>query len=312
MSNLPEPETVGQEIIYPVATPALPSAAGNIEQLSAAWTQQINLPGATYIAPHFSHFDLPDGAYLIVRSPDGSRSRTYTGQGKEMPESTSGFWGIHIDGDTAVLELFTRVAVADGAIAIDKVASGLVPLEALTARAGQPPMEAICGSDDSDWAKCYESSESEIYDRSRAVARLLINGVSACTGWLVGSEGHLMTNEHCIGSQAALPSIDFEFMAEGPNCATDCSSALACPGTIEASSGTMIQVDGPLDYALLIPDTSVASNTDLPATYGFMRLRVTKVDKEEIVATVLRDGELVSRAGINLPGIKVREQIPTA
>ncbi|MEM8884416.1 MAG: pyruvate kinase [Planctomycetota bacterium] len=56
----------------------------------------------------------------------------------------------------------------------------------------------------------------------------------------------------------------------------------------------------------------VEKGSDIFLRDGFMRLRVTKVDKEEIVATVLRDGELVSRAGINLPGIKVREQIPTA
>lgn len=44
---------------------------------------------------------------------------------------------------------------------------------------------------------------------------------------------------------------------------------------------------------------------------GFLRLRVENVGKEQITATVLRDGELVSRSGINLPGVDIKERVPT-
>ena len=50
-------------------------------------------------------------------------------------------------------------------------------------------------------------------------------------------------------------------------------SSLACPGVIEASGGTFITDDPDLDYSLVIPDTSTGTGTDLPATYGYMRLR---------------------------------------
>jgi hypothetical protein len=135
--------------------------------------------------------------------------------------------------------------------------------------------ESICTTDDTREAKCYQDTEPEAYDNARAVARLLLSGSAHCTGWLVGSAGHLMTNEHCITSQTQLNSIDFEFMAEGPDCQTDCSSSLACPGVIEASGGTFVTDDAALDYALVIPDTATGTGTNLPDTYGYMRLRTT-------------------------------------
>ena len=84
-----------------------------------------------------------------------------------------------------------------------------------------------------------------------------------------------MTNEHCIGSQSQLNSIDFEFMAEGADCATNCASSLACGGIIEASGGTLINVNATYDFALVMPDTTAGGGTDLPDTYGYMQLRQT-------------------------------------
>jgi hypothetical protein len=110
---------------------------------------------------------------------------------------------------------------------------------------------------------------------SRAVARLLINGTGLCTGWLVGSGGHLMTNEHCIGSAADALNTDYEFMAEGATCATSCATAMGCPGTVVATSATLVQLDAPLDYAL------VKLPTNPVATYGFLQMRNTHTNAAE-------------------------------
>jgi hypothetical protein len=135
--------------------------------------------------------------------------------------------------------------------------------------------QAVCGADDSLEAKCYASSESAAYEMSRAVARLLIGGTSLCTGWLIGCEGHVMTNQHCIPSQEDADDVDFELMAEGGSCAEDCRSTLACPGSIEASGSTLIAVDHRLDYALVLPDTTLGGDTNLSTTYGYLQLRET-------------------------------------
>jgi V8-like Glu-specific endopeptidase len=126
--------------------------------------------------------------------------------------------------------------------------------------------KALCGADDSEWAQCLQSSEPTVYDKSRAVARLMIGGTSACTGWLVGSEGHLMTNEHCISTASAAANTDYEFMAEG-SCSTECKSWGGCPGTVVASSGTLIQVDATLDYSLILLPNNPST------TYGYLQMR---------------------------------------
>ena len=132
---------------------------------------------------------------------------------------------------------------------------------------GEPGTRSVCGADDSREAKCYQSSDPALYNESRAVARLLINGSSLCTGWLVGSEGHLMTNNHCIDSSSDALNTNYEFDAEGASCATNCASSLGCPGTVEATSATFVQTDGPLDFTL------VQLPTNVTGTYGFMQLR---------------------------------------
>jgi len=99
------------------------------------------------------------------------------------------------------------------------------------------------------------------------VVRLLIGGNSACTGWLVGSAGHVFTNEHCLTSQADVNSTDFEFMGEGSTCNTNCDSWLGCPGTVWGGAGTYIQDDATLDYCLV----QLAGNPQ--STYGYLQLR---------------------------------------
>ena len=76
----------------------------------------------------------------------------------------------------------------------------------------------ICGRDDKRNAICFNETQPEIYLKARPIARLLINGTYACTGWLASSDNILMTNQHCIKDLYDLRNSDFEFMAEEENC----------------------------------------------------------------------------------------------
>lgn len=253
---------VGEEVRVQVESPALSGAA---EASGPVWKHTVSHPGASYIAPRFERLDLPPGARLVVRTPDGKRSRTYTGRGKGELGATEGFWGMHMPGDTAVLELYAAGAVPEGVVKLGGFAHGY-PMD-------EP--EAICGVDDSQWAKCSQDSEPDIYDKSRAVARLLIQGFAACTGWLVGDAGHLLTNNHCITSASDAANTDYELMGEGATCSTSCTGFGACPGTVVADTGTLVKFDEGLDYALI----------QLPVnptpTYGFLQLRETGPVLEE-------------------------------
>lgn len=266
-------QRVGEEVALRIETQHPYAGPGQRESSARVREETLRHPGATYIAVHFASFQLAEGDYVVVRSPDGTQSWRYEGLGRAgMGMSPGGFWAAHIKGDTAVVELFSRQAVGAHGYAIDRYARGYTYAELVaqdSTNAAPMDIEAVCGLDDTEWAKCYETSEPEIYEKSRAVARLLILGSFTCTGWLLGCEGHLVTNNHCIATQTDANNTDYEFMAEGATCSTNCFGSLSCPGTIAATSGQLIKTNAPLDYALVKLPTNVS------ATYGFLSLRDT-------------------------------------
>jgi hypothetical protein len=263
----PAPIVVGEEVVAHYASPQHQAVVSSAEP-QRVWSREITYEGATYICPHIEKIDLPEGAYLLIRSPDGSRSWKYSGRGKNVGGKIyASFWGIHIHGPTAIVELYSPTSVPADAVVIDRYARGRENFnDVFQADVG---IEALCGKDDSKEAKCYQTQESAVYDESRAVARLLLNGSGACTGWLVGSAGDLLTNEHCIGSATVAANTNFEFMGEGATCSAGCADWGACPGTVVATSATAVKIDAELDYAL------VKLPTNPTDTYGYMQLRQT-------------------------------------
>ena len=265
------PRVIGEEVTTSLSSPGYvaPEEGRSAEMV---WQEEIFDGKATYIAIHFAEFELPEGAELIVRTPDYSRRATYALRGKDIIGG-NGFWALHMPGERAVIELSSSVSLAAGAVTIDRFARGLPAYDELGGEisenlvGGGVDTEAICGADDSREAKCYQTSEPNAYGEGRAVARLVMNGTGGCTGWLVGSEGHVMTNEHCIGNQSTASNTDFEFMAEGATCATDCRSSGACAGDVVATSSTVVKINASLDYTL------VQLPTNPTATYGYMQLR---------------------------------------
>ena len=248
---------VGEDVINRYDTahpyPAAPEGAADI-----VFAKVLSFTDASYIAVHFSRFNLAASDYAVVRSQDGRQSFKYSGLGRgDLGESEGGFWASHIKGDTAIVELHGKAGGAYG-FTIDRFARGYTQEESSP--------ESICGASDALAAKCYAVSEPTIYDRGRAVARLLIQGSGLCTGWLIGNAGDLMTNAHCITSAADALNTDYEFNAEGATCATSCPQ-LACPGTIESTTATLTQISVPQDFAL------VRLPTNITPTYGYLRLR---------------------------------------
>ncbi len=251
----PKPLIVGEVVVNTFESPH-PYRGGSDDTPTLVFTHQIHHPGASYIAPHFSRFDLADGDYLVIRSPTKERTWRYEG-GIERQD----FWGIHIHGDTAIVELFSGGSREAYGFVIDSFARGFAENEI------ELGTEAICGADDSEEAKCYQNTEPQVYDNARAVARLLTNGTSLCTGWLLGSEGHVITNNHCIENAAEAANTNFEFMAEGASCTTNCEFQLGCPGVVEEVSSTLVRTSPELDYTLV----SLPNNHTVK--YGFLAIR---------------------------------------
>lgn len=198
-----------------------------------AWRHEIKEPGAAYIALHFTGFDLGDG---VLRVSDGQGGQAYELRGKGKMQAGT-FWSQHVKGDTTVLELTTPRPLSRPAFLIDELATG---------PRTPPSTEAICGADDKRPAVCYRESHPTEYQRGRAVARLLSNGSGFCTGWLVGPDNLLITNNHCIDNAAAARDTDYEFAGETESC----ESTTAAPSKI-FSGGELIMTSADLDFTLI-------------------------------------------------------------
>ncbi|OQR87503.1 hypothetical protein THRCLA_10454 [Thraustotheca clavata] len=255
---------------------------------TASFSQVVTHEKASYISLHFDSLQLPPGATLTLASPDGSTKVNYIG-------GRSDFFAEYIPGDSVVVtyKAPNEVGLLEGAnaFAIDRLAYG-VPVTT----------EAVCGNDDTKAAVCYKNELPTHYQKAQAVGRLLIGGTSLCTGWLFGSEGHLITNNHCIGDATAARDIQFEFGAECSTCSDpNNTKQLACRGTIVATSATFIRTSKTLDYTLV--KLNLKSGASL-SKYGFLQARASgPVLNEEIyipqhpggkprrLGVVLDDGE---------------------
>ncbi|GIF11148.1 trypsin-like serine peptidase [Actinoplanes teichomyceticus] len=162
-------------------------------------------PGASYVKLHFARLAMLPGDYVTVSNPARTESYRYE-PGDEHR------WAMSITGDTAVVEvhraadpLGLRTALDGLGVTVDRVARGFSRTE--QARVPEPGLgrpgrtgreESICGVDTSADAVCYQSSDPVAYVKSKAVARLLINGTELCTGWRVGPKNRMLTNNHCL------------------------------------------------------------------------------------------------------------------
>jgi fibronectin type 3 domain-containing protein len=223
----------------------------------SVWSQTLHFPSASFISIHVAKLDLAPGDRLELTDPAGRYRHVYTGRGRF--EDGKEFWALSILGDTMIVTLQAQQSAADHdhfGVAIDRWTHGYPPIDV-------PEPDALCGAKDFRDVECYRTSYPTEFDKSRAVVRLIKSGSAHCTGWLASCQNHIVTNEHCVASQAELNTIEFQFDYKKPGC----NSGTATVG-LQLAGGTLLQTDAPLDYALIMP--ALAGN-DPQATYGFLQ-----------------------------------------
>ena len=253
-----------EEAIYETPHPCPAGASG-----AAVWEDVIHREGASYIAVHFEAFDFAPGDRVVLSDPAGQYAHVYAGKG--YMDKGGDFWGLSVTGDTLVVTVYSGGTAAPGyGYRIDRFAHGY-PLP--KGGEGEGP-ESVCGSTDWEDAVCYASSYPEVYGKGRAVVKLLYNGDSHCTGWLVSCENHIFTNEHCVTSQAQLDQIEFQFMYQAPACGSGTPTY-----ELQLQGGTFLQDNADLDYCLLIPNLD---GNDPQATYGYIQIdnRLPDIDEQ--------------------------------
>ncbi len=190
-------------------------------------TEKFAYPGASYVKVHFTKLALAPGDFLTVSNATGAESYRYVAAGTEAVDK----WAMSVTGDTAVVQLhrqagdLTGVPASQLGVDIDRVAKGFTrteqakePENQLVAPQRSGREESICGTDTSTDAACYRSSDPIAYTRSKAIARLLINGTELCTGWRVGPKNRLLTNNHCLTSTAAAANTEVWFNYQCAKC----------------------------------------------------------------------------------------------
>jgi hypothetical protein len=233
------------------------SASGVLERrgrlVPTERTLTFRYPGASYVKLHFSRALLRPGDTLVVADPTGAESYRYTAEDlRDDP------WAMSISGDTATVRLEQgsydplglRTRLAGLGVTVDQVARGFA--EATGAPAPEGPTqqrdraESICGgSDEKRDAVCYRSSHPVEYEKSKAVARMLINGIELCTAWRVGPNNRMLTNNHCVSNGSDVRRSEIWFNYECARC-----NGYDVLRTTKVVGDEMLATDRTLDYAL--------------------------------------------------------------
>ena len=221
---------------------------------------------SSYVKLYFKDFDLAPGDYVEIKGMTTGEKIIYGGKGKIVDSDMtmiSDFWSKVLFDDKVEVKLYSYGKIDNHkGFEISRVAYGFSneKLAKIFDENKSLQSRAICSSDNKEQIACYQGTE--MFEKAKAVCRLIINGSSSCTGWLLGSEGHLMTNNHCIGSSSAAQNTDFVFNFQNNNC----SGTSAASSDVVASSSTFIKTSSGLDYTL------VKLPTNPTATYGFLSL----------------------------------------
>ena len=197
--------------------------------LNTPQKETFRYPGASYVKLHFSRMMMLPGEYLTVSDPAGTESYRYDAAGLLDPQRADK-WAMSITGDTAVVEVHRKAAPLGSllgglGVQVDQVARGFsrgeqagVPEESLQAPGRTGREESVCGNDESTDAVCYRTGDPVAYTRSKAVARLLIDGTELCTGWRVGTNNRMLTNNHCFDNSDAAYDTEVWFNYQCAKC----------------------------------------------------------------------------------------------
>ncbi len=234
------PLRVGDVSAIELETPH-PYPAGNPAG-ELVWRFAVRQPGATYITVHLERIELAPGDHLAIVDATGKEQARFTGLGPRGDGRN--VWTPAVNGEIAILELHAFGRGERGqryGLKADRFAHGFLPL----IPDPDPAIDSVCGTDDRDDVKCYQTSHPTEYDRGRAVGRLLVYGSWVCTGFFVSCEGHMLTNSHCVWTQDHIENTQVAMMFENSACGA------ADPSTDRTLTGAqMIDNWGPLDYNL--------------------------------------------------------------
>lgn len=219
-------------------------------------SRTIYSPAAAFIKVHFQTFCLPPGVNVTISDATGIEQYSYPNESDFLMDCEGkGFWAMSITGDTAVITLhttpepdnLTTTQPEPYHLHIDKYARGYSPAQvALLNETNRP--ESTCTDLERYDAICYASSHPIEYEKSNAVARLLVtknSGTYVCTAWRASSLNRIITNEHCVNSQADVERVELWFNYQAISCNGDVD-----PNITKVMGKTLLVADAIHDVAV--------------------------------------------------------------
>jgi hypothetical protein len=267
------------------------SVAQTLDYVGARRATTFRHPGASYMKVHFNRLLLVPGDYVTVSNAAGTESYTYAGDPlrgvADIVSQRAGQWATSVDGDSVVVTLHTRTLnpaglrgrLAGMGVGVDRVARGFTAAERAERQKAERAREAaamrrlartegrqesLCGQSATRDAVCYRTADPVAYARSKAVARLLINGVELCSAWRVGPNNRMLTNNHCFTDTYSARNTEVWFNYE---CAV-CGGFDVLRST-KVAGDRVLATDQRLDYTLF-----TVQNFDSIARFGYLQLDV--------------------------------------
>ncbi|PWU18001.1 MAG: hypothetical protein C5B48_15280 [Candidatus Rokuibacteriota bacterium] len=211
------------------------------------WSRTLSHPGATFLKLHIARLGLGRDDTLAMLD----------GRGRVIAEVTTSqaghdFWLPAVPGDQTTVVLRASGFGGGYGLTIDRYGYGVASIA----------IQSTCGTDLKEDVACYAGTSVET--ASRAVGRLLFEerGVFfACTGFLISPRDHVLTNEHCISSQAAVDSLEVAFDLQAATCGG------SGPDFTPVFLGDRLLLSSvPLDFAL------ISLRGQPSGQHGFLRL----------------------------------------
>jgi len=249
------PITIAKTIKHPISLSPLTNvmSSDNNQQLIQ---KTISEPGSEFIKVHFNRFNIPLGAYVTVTSADGNEIYKYDGinnksatfNGQKGENGINQFSAMSVFGDTAVVTLHLPEDIQWTQfhhIEIDRFNAGQNEAIPLSINPSDIDPSSTCGVNERVDAVCWASSHPTEFERTRPVARLLMAGSGLCTGWRVGAQNHMFTNNHCLSTQSKLADTEIWFNYQKTTCG---GSTYA--GTVKVTGKDLLKTDYDLDYSV--------------------------------------------------------------
>lgn len=248
-------------------------------------SQTVSHPNASYIKLHFKDVDLNNGRTLIVRSEDGSERYEYSKLNMsaatqlEGENGTHSFYAMSISADKVVVEYVVgqkknSAAIENNTAAVTATIDGYyygAEHEIAPASAQDMGTFSTCGAMERKDVQCWAESNPTEFERTRPVARLLMGGTGLCTGWRVGSDNRMFTNNHCVESTAEVANTEVWFNYQHTSCN---GSTMAT--VVKVTGKELLKTDYTLDYSLF-----TINNFEKAAPFGYFGLDVRDATQGE-------------------------------